>query len=247
MSKKFTKTILSSAVAGLMLISTTAMANEYDIILYSNGSAKITEKGSAKEVLSAINTTTGSIMAFNNEEVTKGAADILKKHGNQMTPDARNEIQRYLESVAYPVYMPELKLENIKSLNGNDIKKIQKIKEDVSKVVTSANSAEYLSAIRSGGNTEAYLAINKTSPALSKEYSRISGNIEQLNKDTTFAIDANGNITLDETGSVERESVKNVVAAIQADTTIYQNKDGSYTLDQSAPGNVRVNDAVVSL
>ncbi|MEC6498238.1 YadA C-terminal domain-containing protein, partial [Escherichia coli] len=26
-----------------------------------------------------------------------------------------------------------------------------------------------------------------------------------------------------------------------------QNKDGSYTLDQSAPGNVRVNDAVVSL
>ena len=247
MSKKFTKTILSSAVAGLMLISTTAMANEYDIILYSNGSAKITEKGSAKEVLSAINTTTGSIMAFNNEEVTKGAADILKKHGNQMTPDARNEIQRYLESVAYPVYMPELKLENIKSLNGNDIKKIQKIKEDVSKVVTSANSAEYLSAIRSGGNTEAYLAINKTSPALSKEYSRISGNIEQLNKDTTFAIDANGNITLDETGSVERESVKNVVAAIQADTTIYQNKDGSYTLDQSAPGNVRVNDAVISL
>ncbi|MBA1100573.1 hypothetical protein H0O80_28410, partial [Escherichia coli] len=104
-----------------------------------------------------------------------------------MTPDARNEIQRYLESVAYPVYMPELKLENIKSLNGNDIKKIQKIKEDGSKVVTSANSAEYLSAIRSGGNTEAYLAINKTSPALSKEYSRISGNIEQLNKDTTFA------------------------------------------------------------
>ena len=188
-------------------------------------------------------------MAFNKEEFTKGAGileNILKKQGNTRE-EVESKIQGYLNSIAYPVYLPELKLGNIKSLNGDDIKKIQEIKENVSKVVTSANSAEYLSAIRSGGNTEAYLAINKTSPALSKEYSRISGNIEQLNKDTTFAIDANGNITLDETGSVERESVKNVVAAIQADTTIYQNKDGSYTLDQSAPGNVRVNDAVVSL
>ncbi|MBV4870907.1 hypothetical protein I2965_24365, partial [Escherichia coli] len=260
MSKKFTKTILSSAVAGLMLVSSGAMALDIpvkgsDYLIRINDSnnemASIIDKSKKTEkvVLGAINTTTGSIMAFNKEEFTKGAGileNILKKQGNTRE-EVESKIQGYLNSIAYPVYLPELKLENIKSLNGDDIKKIQEIKENVSKVVTSANSAEYLSAIRSGGNTEAYLAINKTSPALSKEYSRISGNIEQLNKDTTFAIDANGNITLDETGSVERESVKNVVAAIQADTTIYQNKDGSYTLDQSAPGNVRVNDAVVSL
>ncbi|WBY95268.1 YadA C-terminal domain-containing protein [Escherichia coli] len=258
MSKKFTKTILSSAVAGLMLVSSGAMALDIpvkgsDYLIRINDSnnemASIIDKSKKTEKLGAINTTTGSIMAFNKEEFTKGAGileNILKKQGK--TPEeVASKIQGYLNSIAYPVYLPELKLENIKSLNVDDIKKIQEIKKNVSEVVTSANSAEYLSAIRSGGNTEAYLAINKTSPALSKEYSRISGNIEQLNKDTTFAIDANGNITLDETGSVERESVKNVVAAIQADTTIYQNKDGSYTLDQSAPGNVRVNDAVVSL
>ncbi|EMR9364262.1 hypothetical protein WKO20_004949, partial [Escherichia coli] len=77
-------------------------------------------------------------------------------------------------------------------INENDLKKVLTLKDDVSKVITSANAEEYLKTVKSGGNTEAYLAINKTSPALSKEYSRISGNIEQLNKDTTFAIDADG-------------------------------------------------------
>ncbi|ODQ08362.1 hypothetical protein BGK51_24455, partial [Shigella sp. FC569] len=46
-------------------------------------------------------------------------------------------------------------------------------------------------------------ALAKIDPDVTKEYARISGNIDQLNKDTTFAIDANGNITLDETGSVD--------------------------------------------
>ncbi|HFN5332522.1 TPA: YadA C-terminal domain-containing protein [Escherichia coli] len=258
MSKKFTKTILSSAVAGLLLVSGGVVAatpadvkigDEYIVKFYKDGEGaeivKAKAKGNEGVFLGAINTTTGSIMAFNKDEFTKGAADILKKHGN--TPEVKSKIQDYFNSIAYPVYLPELKLENIKKLKGTEVEKIKTVKDDISKVITSANAEEYLKTVKSGGDTEAYLSIRKTSPALSKEYSRISGNIEQLNKDTTFAIDANGNITLDETGSVERESVKNVVAAIQADTTIYQNKDGSYTLDQSAPGNVRVNDAVVSL
>ncbi|HCY2364313.1 TPA: hypothetical protein O1I97_005334, partial [Escherichia coli] len=189
MSKKFTKTILSSAVAGLMLVSSGAMALDIpvkgsDYLIRINDSnnemASIIDKSKKTEKLGAINTTTGSIMAFNKEEFTKGAGileNILKKQGK--TPEeVASKIQGYLNSIAYPVYLPELKLENIKSLNVDDIKKIQEIKKNVSEVVTSANSAEYLSAIRSGGNTEAYLAINKTSPALSKEYSRISGNIE---------------------------------------------------------------------
>ncbi|HDU8126187.1 TPA: hypothetical protein RGL81_004906, partial [Escherichia coli] len=248
MSKKFTKTILSSAVAGLLLVSGGVVAanpkdvnigGEYIVKFYNDGEgAKIVNAKGKKEVLlGAINTTTGSIMAFNEKE----AADFLAKHGVSKTQD-------YLNSIAYPVYLPELKLENIKSLNVDDIKKIQEIKKNVSEVVTSANSAEYLSAIRSGGNTEAYLAINKTSPALSKEYSRISGNIEQLNKDTTFAIDADGNITLDETaGTGERYGVKDVVADVVADTTVYAEEDGSLTMDNSAPARKRVNEALVDL
>ncbi|HFX7416308.1 TPA: hypothetical protein ACIFUU_005317, partial [Escherichia coli] len=242
MSKKFTKTILSSAVAGLMLVSSGAMALDIpvkgsdNLIIRINDSnnemASIIDKSKKEVVLGAINTTTGSIMAFNEKEFTKGA-DILKKQGK--TPEeVASKIQGYLNSIAYPVYLPELKLENIKKLKDTDVEKIKNVKDGISEIITSANAEEYLKTVKSGGDTEAYLSIRKTSPALSKEYSRISGNIEQLNKDTTFAIDANGNITLDETGSVERESVKNVVAAIQADTTIYQNKDGSYTLDQSA-------------
>ncbi|EOO6113012.1 hypothetical protein OKA46_RS26505, partial [Escherichia coli] len=73
MSKKFTKTILSSVVAGLMLVSSGAMAVDYDITVYADGAAKITERGKSTEVLAAINTTTGSVMAFNNEEFLKGA------------------------------------------------------------------------------------------------------------------------------------------------------------------------------
>ncbi|HBA4315718.1 TPA: hypothetical protein J5F95_005119, partial [Escherichia coli] len=232
MSKKFTKTILSSAVAGLLLVSGGVVAatpenvnigDEYIVKFYKDGEgAEIVNVQGNKEVevLGAINTTTGSIMAFNKEEA------------------AKIKTQDDFNSIVYPVYLPELKLENIKKLKGTDVEKIKNVKDGISEIITSANAEEYLKTVKSGGDTEAYLSIRKTSPALSKEYSRISGNIEQLNKDTTFAIDANGNITLDETGSVERESVKNVVAAIQADTTIYQNKDGSYTLDQSAPGNV---------
>ena len=243
MSKKFTKTILSSAVAGLMLVSSGAMALDIpvkgsdNLIIRINDSnnemASIIDKSKKEVVLGAINTTTGSIMAFNEEEVT----NFLKKHRNTLDESKK---QDYFNSIVYPVYLPEL--------NGDDIKKIQEIKQNVSKVVTSANSAEYLSAIRSGGNTEAYLAINKTSPALSKEYSRISGNIEQLNKDTTFAIDADGNITLDETaGTGERYGVKDVVADLVADTTVYAEEDGSLTMDNSAPARKRVNEALVDL
>ncbi|EMA2754423.1 hypothetical protein U2H75_005295, partial [Escherichia coli] len=251
MSKKFSKTILSSAIAGLMLVSSGAMAVDYDITVYADGTAKITEKGKSTEVLAAINTTTGSVMAFNNEEFGKGAEEILKKHNlnnGSMTPEAATEIQAFLEDIAYPVYMPELKLENITTLSSSDIEKVKKVKDDISKVITSANSAEYLNAVKSGGDTEAYLAIQQTSPALSKEYSRISGNIEQLNKDTTFAIDADGNITLDETaGTGERYGVKDVVAEVVEDTTVRVAEDGSLTTARNTQTTKRVNEAVVDL
>ncbi|EJY1964534.1 YadA C-terminal domain-containing protein [Escherichia coli] len=265
MRKKITKTILSSAVSMLLLASGAAVAanpadvnigGKYIVKFYNDGeSAKILNAQGNKEVLGGINTSTGSVITFNSDEFGKGSERILKENGIDMskpnaaiTPEVASKIQDYLNSIAYPVYLPELKLENIKKLKDTEVEKLKTVKDDISKIITSTNAEEYLKSVKSGGDTEAYLAIRKTSPALSKEYSRISGNIEQLNKETTFALDADGNITLDENqGSGERYSVKQTVADIKADTTVYQNEDGSYTLDQTAPDNVRVNDAVVSL
>ncbi|AUM07649.1 YadA C-terminal domain-containing protein [Escherichia coli] len=265
MRKKITKTILSSAVSMLLLASGGAVAanpedvnigGKYIVKFYNDGEiAKIVNAQGNKEVLGGINTSTGSVITFNSDEFGKGSERILKENGIDMskpnaaiTPEVASKIQDYLNSIAYPVYLPELKLENIKKLKDTEVEKLKTVKDDISKVITSTNAEEYLKSVKSGGDTEAYLAIRKTSPALSKEYSRISGNIEQLNKETTFALDADGNITLDENqGSGERYSVKQTVADIKADTTVYQNEDGSYTLDQTAPDNVRVNDAVVSL
>ncbi|ODQ10148.1 hypothetical protein BGK51_23880, partial [Shigella sp. FC569] len=244
MSKKFTKTILSSAVAGLLLVSGGVVAatpenvnigDEYIVKFYKDGEgAEIVKAKGKKEVfLGAINTTTGSIMAFNKEEAEA----------------AKIKTQDDFNSIAYPVYLPELKLENIKKLKDTDVEKIKKVKDDVSKIITSKTAADYNQAVKNGMSSEAALTVaKKDGGAVLKEFNRIDSDIDQLNKETTFALDADGNITLDENqGSGERYSVKQTVADIKADTTVYQNKDGSYTLDQSAPGNVRVNDAVVSL
>ncbi|EMG9443871.1 hypothetical protein V5268_005180, partial [Escherichia coli] len=67
-------------------------------------------------------------------------------------------------------------------------------------------------------------------------------------KQTSFALDKNGNITLDESeGSGERYSVKNAVAALDADTSVWRNDDGSYTLDSGVGKRTRINDAVVDI
>ncbi|EFE9472170.1 hypothetical protein GBH05_25970, partial [Escherichia coli] len=253
MSKKFTKTILSSAVAGLLLVSGGVVAatpenvnigDEYIVKFYKDGEgAEIVKAKGKKEVfLGAINTTTGSIMAVNEEEFT----NFLATHGKTLD---KSKMQDYFNSIAYPVYLPELKLENIKKLKDTDVEKIKKVKDDVSKIITSKTAADYNQAVKNGMSSEAALTVaKKDGGAVLKEFNRIDSDIDQLNKETTFALDADGNITLDENqGSGERYSVKQTVADIKADTTVYQNKDGSYTLDQSAPGNVRVNDAVVSL
>ena len=254
MSKKFTKTILSSAVAGLMLVSSGAMAldipvKDSDYLIRINDSnnemASIIDKKTEKVVLGAINTTVGSVMTWNDQDAKKVQEFIKTLPKEQQQVGTQIAMQR----IVFPVDSPSLKLDKLKSgtLTKADIDAVVSLKTGVSNAISIETAPAYVSAVRSGGNSDAALAAAKHGSGALQEYNRIVTNIDRLNKDTTFAIDANGNITLDETGSVERESVKNVVAAIQADTTIYQNKDGSYTLDQSAPGNVRVNDAVVSL
>ncbi|WP_044786652.1 hypothetical protein, partial [Escherichia coli] len=260
MSKKFTKTILSSAVAGLMFVSfsslsakpTDRVVGKYTIKFFGENGEQATISDKNGQVISLIDTTTGSSYVYNDKDkafMEKGLEKYKQAYPKANKEELNMVVQYLSEKISYPVYSPTLKLDSLTSasLQENDILRVKSLVDKVKSSVSLETKDAYLSAINSGGDAQTVAALAKIDPDVTKEYARISGNIDQLNKDTTFAIDANGNITLDETGSVERESVKNVVAAIQADTTIYQNKDGSYTLDQSAPGNVRVNDAVVSL
>ncbi|HAI2929206.1 TPA: hypothetical protein HJL48_005056, partial [Escherichia coli] len=159
MSKKFTKTILSSAVAGLMLVSSGAMAldipvkgSDYIVKFYKDGEGAKIVDAQGKEVLGAINTTTGSIMAFNEKEFT----NFLATHGKTLD---KSKMQDYLNSIAYPVYLPELKLENIKKLKGTDVEKIKKVKDDVSKIITSKTAADYNQAVKNGMSSEAALTV----------------------------------------------------------------------------------------
>ncbi|EPH5542242.1 hypothetical protein ACS0NQ_005213, partial [Escherichia coli] len=234
------------------------IGGKYIVNFYNDGEgAKILKnaQGNKEVLLGGINTSTGSVITFNRDEFEKGSERILKENGIDMskpnaaiTPEVASKIQDYLNSIAYPVYLPELKLENIKKLKDTEVNKLKTVKDDVSKIITSKTAADYNQAVKNGMSSEAALTVAKDGGAVLKEFNRIDSDIDQLNKETTFALDADGNITLDENqGSGERYSVKQTVADIKADTTVYQNKDGSYTLDQSAPGNVRVNDAVVSL
>ncbi|MDZ4894099.1 YadA C-terminal domain-containing protein [Escherichia coli] len=254
MNKKFSKTILSSAVAGLLLVSSGAMAldipvKDSDYLIRINDSnnemASIIDKKTKNVVLGAINTTVGSVMTWNDQDAKKVQEFIktLPKEQQQVG------IQIAMQRILFPVDSPSLKLDKLKSgtLTKADIDAVVSLKIGVSNAISIETAPAYVSAVRSGGNSDAALAAAKHGSGALQEYNRIVTNIDRLNKDTTFAIDANGNITLDETGSVERESVKNVVAAIQADTTIYQEEDGSYTHDVTAPKNVRVSDAIVDL
>ncbi|EEV9072526.1 YadA-like family protein [Escherichia coli] len=244
MSKKFTKTILSSAVAGLLLVSGGAMAEDIKIgdnyiirISENNESARLLDKSGKNALLGLINTKTGAITTVNTTE-------LEQKINN--TRDVEQQ-QRIMESIRYTIDAPSLKKENINKLTSADLDKIKANVDAVAKTITSETAPAYNAAVRSGMSSENALKIagEKNASVLLNEFGKLNKNVNQLKNATTFALDENGEIT--DGQGVESVSVKSVVAGVKADTTIYQNKDGSYTLDQSAPGNVRVNDAVVSL
>ncbi|EEC7218568.1 TPA: YadA C-terminal domain-containing protein [Escherichia coli] len=256
MSKKFTKTILSSAVAGLLLVSGGAMAvtpeaksiGNYKIEFFGeNGEiAKISGKG-----IDAIlaNTKDGTITTINKQEVESAIQQFkktltpekLKIYTDPMIAQAIGPIFRYT------IDAPSLKMENLNNITSADLDKIKEHVEAVSKNITLKTAPAYRTAIQNGMTSESALAAVKqdSTGGLLNEFNRLGTNVNDLKNATTFALDENGEIT--DGQGVESVSVKSVVAGVKADTTIYQNKDGSYTLDQSAPGNVRVNDAVVSL
>ena len=244
MSKKFTKTILSSAVAGLLLVSGGAMAEDIKIgdnyiirISENNESARLLDKSGKNALLGLINTKTGAITTVNTTE-------LEQKINN--TRDVEQQ-QRIMESIRYTIDAPSLKKENINKLTSADLDKIKANVDAVAKTITSETAPAYNAAVRSGMSSENALKIagEKNASVLLNEFGKLNKNVNQLKNATTFALDENGEIT--DGQGVESVSVKSVVAGVKADTTIYQNKDGSYTLDQSAPDNVRVNDAVVSL
>ncbi|EMA4897827.1 hypothetical protein U3C97_004989, partial [Escherichia coli] len=253
MSKKFTKTILSSAVAGLLLVSGGAMAEK--IVTYKisdkyyfqlnteNNHASIRDNSNKKIVIGPFDVNTGKVTTVNTNEVESLFKAFIKEHPEK----ANNAAQIIGESLRYTIDVPELKKENIGNITEEKLNKLKETIDIVSKTITTKTARAYNTAINNGVSIESALAAVKqdSTGGLLNELNRLGTNVNDLKNATTFALDENGEIT--DGQGVESVSVKSVVAGVKADTTIYQNKDGSYTLDQSAPGNVRVNDAVVSL
>ncbi|WP_250911437.1 hypothetical protein, partial [Escherichia coli] len=263
MSKKFTKTILSSAVAGLLLVSGGAIAQEnftrgdFSIEFYNNGDiAKIVNKKDKNDEGIIANTVTGTITTVNKQEVENAINALYAAYPNikekatkdpkilQMVVQQAGEAARY--SISLPPEFPSITGGNLQNITVADIKKIKSNVDAVSTVITSKTAADYNQAVSNGMSSEAALTVAKDGGgAVLKEFNRIDSKIVT---DTTFAIDADGNITLDETaGTGERYGVKDVVADLVADTTVYAEEDGSLTMDNSAPARKRVNEALVDL
>ncbi|EKI1447744.1 TPA: hypothetical protein JLT53_004543 [Escherichia coli] len=259
MSKKFTKTILSSAVAGLLLVSGGAMAEKYlthkisDKYYFQlnteNNHASIRDSSNEnKIVIGPFDVNTGKVTTVNTNEVNSlEVKSLIEAFIKEHPKEAKNAAQIIGESLRYTIDVPELKKENIRNITEEKLNKLKETIDIVSKTITTKTARAYNTAINNGVSVESALAAVKqdSTGGLLNEFNRLGTNVNDLKNATTFALDENGEIT--DGQGVESVSVKSVVAGVKADTTIYQNKDGSYTLDQSAPGNVRVNDAVVSL
>ncbi|HAW7806493.1 TPA: hypothetical protein JLK98_005076, partial [Escherichia coli] len=238
MSKKFTKTILSSAVAGLMFVSfsslsakpTDRVVGKYTIKFFGENGEQATIVDSGNKVIIA-DTVTGTITTFNSGEWEKK----VKVNGIIDVEKHKDKVQSLLESVRYTIDAPSLKKENLDNITAEALDKIKTNVEAVSKIITSETAPAYNAAVRSGMSSENALKIagEKNASVLLNEFGKLNKNVNQLKNATTFALDENGEIT--DGQGVESVSVKSVVAGVKADTTIYQNKDGSYTLDQSAP------------
>ncbi|HHY2716177.1 TPA: YadA C-terminal domain-containing protein [Escherichia coli] len=244
-----------------MAANKTKVVGKYTIEYMGDDSAKIYETGKSQNdgngnVL-LVNTEKGSVSVVNEKEISDAVnaiksstqyAELKKKYNNDNVVD-KMIVQHAANIYKYAIKTPSLKLENLEKITGEEIEKIDSDVKKAKEVITSKTATAYNTAIENGVSVDSALAAAKdNNGALLNEFNRLGTNVNDLKNATTFALDADGNITLDENqGSGERYSVKQTVADIKADTTVYQNKDGSYTLDQSAPGNVRVNDAVVSL
>ncbi|MCJ2699228.1 YadA-like family protein [Escherichia coli] len=291
MRKNFAKTILSSAIAGLMLVSGGGQAavagsanNEqvktdsakYNTVVGDSGTLKKTEQfnGDSRRVFStsvgsqafavkARSTAIGADSYAKEEKTTAvGAhAQATQKNStavgmgshayskNSVAAGASSHVDdNAVNSVALGA------ISKVTAANGVSVGAGASATHDNSvalgtKSVTTRNNEVYIGYEVADGKTQNTRVLGGVSDGARDSDAATVGQLNRkVDKETTFALDADGDITLDENqGSGERYSVKQTVADIKADTTVYQNEDGSYTLDRTAPDNVRVNDAVVSL
>ncbi|EPA8394016.1 hypothetical protein ACQ643_005212, partial [Escherichia coli] len=266
MSKKFSKTILSSAVAGLLMVSSGAMAadpqiikvgdgTQYEIRLYNNGEiADIYDVSQKKQLMGAIDVISGKVTTVNTNELESAikAFEASLTEEDKKIYDANPAIKAATLSSAgnayrYSIDVPLLKADKLNSITVDDVNNIKSNIDKVSTVITSKTAADYNQAISNGMSSEAALTVagDTGGAAVLQEFNRINSKIVT---DTTFAMDADGNITLDETaGTGERYGVKDVVAEVVEDTTVRVAEDGSLTTARNTQTTKRVNEAVVDL
>ncbi|EMR7888952.1 hypothetical protein WKC39_005246, partial [Escherichia coli] len=189
MSKKFTKTILSSAIAGLLLVSGGVFAAEkkeigvYTIEYLSSDSAKIYRTGTKNnnEDVLMVNTEKGSVALINKQEVGAAIAAFKKsklyeKVKKQYTDDV---ISQYIgERHKYAINTPSLKLENLTKITEEGINKIENDIKKAKGVITSKTAAAYNTAIKNGVSVESALAAAKDgNPGLLNEFNRLGTNV----------------------------------------------------------------------
>ncbi|EPD3225447.1 hypothetical protein ACR9FI_005193, partial [Escherichia coli] len=192
MSKKFTKTILSSAVAGLMFVSfsslsakpTDRVVGKYTIKFFGENGEQATIFDSGNKVIIA-NTVTGTITTVNTNEVNSLLEAFIKEH-----PEEKNAAQIIGERLRYTIDAPSLKKENINKLTSADLDKIKANVDAVAKTITSETAPVYREAIKNGMTSEDALAVvnqDKTGGLL-KQFNDLNTNVNALKDTTTFAL-----------------------------------------------------------
>ncbi|EKK2771494.1 hypothetical protein PMJ71_005100, partial [Escherichia coli] len=212
MSKKFSKTIISSTMSMFLLsasissyaaeiITSKQIGENYLLEVWDNNSANIFEidptgkKKSGTAVIGPINTETGYVTTFNEVEVktaieqfiqTQYAKDFMQ--ANKLTEDELKNlvtgqlIQEASYSVSLPNNYPSLKSGNIENITADDVKNIASNVNEVKQVITHSTAADYRAALGNGMTSEAALLAAKDGGAMLHEFSRIGTNITNNTK-----------------------------------------------------------------
>ncbi|MEF5561093.1 hypothetical protein U9926_26305, partial [Escherichia coli] len=256
MSKKFTKTVLSTALAGVLAcFSFNAQAQDvgnYSIkFIMDDKGALIFDKNKNTSV-GIVNTETGSIMSYNKNEMDKAYKLLKEKLGGDQSQEFQQELQKIANKISFPVYSDAFKLQNLKDIKLDALNKALTLKENVSSRITSETAQNYINIVKNSGGDTGYLSAivgdvdSKTINNI-KDIKDIKDNINKLSNAVDFYLDETGNITLEDKGDYGTISVKETVAGLVDDTTVRVNDDGSLTMDRGAQQTKRVNEALVDL
>ncbi|MDY9474551.1 hypothetical protein U0B34_26270, partial [Escherichia coli] len=179
------KNVLAMAVTGALLCcSVGVMAEEsfnvdgYNITLYDNGIAIMSQGDEIHQINTNIGVNTGSIKP--NPSITSA---ILAAPAN-----TRHIVAQDL--LTYPIYSDALKAENIRNIKAEDIKSIVDTKKSLEKIITPENKDDYIAAVNAGGTAEDFIKISNKTSGLSSLYKNV---VEGQN----FVLDSSGRITAD--------------------------------------------------